>query len=178
MALFLIALSQLSACRNSDRHSSLTTKTVTLTQAQLQSRIGRRFPVTVTKSAVSVTFENPKVILADGSDRIGIDLDVRLKVPLGPVVSGAAAITGDLRYEPSARAFFFRDPEIEKLEIQGLKAEHDQVARKAAQAVAAATLNAIPIYELDHSMTEFAASVMLREVRVKDGVLHISAGLP
>jgi hypothetical protein len=176
--LLLIVLPCLGGCRRSGGSRSLIPQTFTLTQPQLQGRIAPRFPVTLTKSVATVSLENPKVLLRDGSGRIGIELDARVWLPLGQPLAGTAAITGELGYEPSAGAFHFRNPRIDKLDLAGIRPEHDDLARKAAEAVAMATLNAIPVYELNHSMTEFAASVMLRDVTVKNGALHVSVALP
>ena len=176
--LFLIAPPILGGCWRSGGSNSLTPQTVTLTQPQLQARIAPRFPVTVSRSVATVSLENPKVLLLEGSDRIGIELDARVRFPLGKPLAGTAAITGELGYEPSAGAFLFRNPRVDKLDLAGIRPEHDEPARKAAEAVAVATLNAIPLYELNHSMTEFAASVMLRDVTVRNGALHVSVVLP
>ena len=53
------------------------TITISVEREQLQERLDARFPAQREAFLSSVTLENPTVILRDGSDRIGVDLDIR-----------------------------------------------------------------------------------------------------
>jgi hypothetical protein len=164
------------ACRSQGGSSGL--MTISLTQAELQARVAPKFPVTIAKPLVTVTLENPKVLLPEGRDRIGLAVDIRVKLPLGKSVSGKAAALGVPRYDGASRAFYFADPTIETFEVEGMNPEHEQLVRSLVQAAAATTLERVPIYHLDHNYKQIAAAAILKETAVRNSALHLSLGLP
>ena len=70
-----------------------------------------------------VTYSNPKVHLIEGSDRIQFSLSTELTFPLGSerkTVNGDSQVTAGLRYDPDSYEFRLADPEIDKMDIQGI----------------------------------------------------------
>jgi Protein of unknown function (DUF1439) len=170
----LLALS----CRSGSGCSAATYPTIVLTRDELQAKVAPKFPVTIEKPFVTVTLENPTVLLPEGGDRVGLQLDAKVKLPLLEPFVGKAATTGKPSYDPTAKAIYFRELRVEKLELPGLKPEHEELARMATESVAAATLSTLPVYELDHNAKETVASLILKEVVVKAGAVHLTLGPP
>jgi hypothetical protein len=153
------------------------TITVTLTRAQLQKEIAKRFPVTQEKFLITATLRKPEVILREGDERIGLGLEAELKLPVLAPVKGRIAAVGDPVYDSREKAFFFRNPKIEKLGIPGLE-EHPEV-KLAVEALAGPVLQGTPVYRLEgRTLQEVTAEYVLREVSVQDGKLHLTLGLP
>ena len=53
-------------------------KKIVFTQDELQAKVATEFPLKKRKSLVTVNFLNPRILLAPGSDRIGISLDMEV----------------------------------------------------------------------------------------------------
>ena len=94
-------------------------------------------PVVKEKYLSTITLDDPRLVLREGSDRIGIDVRVRTKVPLLAEYTGRVAAAGKLAYRVEEKAFYLEDPTIEKIEIADLKAEHVEKVRAPIEAVAA-----------------------------------------
>jgi Protein of unknown function (DUF1439) len=153
--------------------------TITRTQADLQESVAKRFPVTTEKRLVTVTFRDPKVLLQDGDDRIGLDVETEIRFPFGAPVTGRVASLGRLSYDPSAKAFYFREPIVERLEFPGIEGDRNAIARAALEAVAKPTLESIPVYTLEgRTLKETTAAYLLTEVFVREGKLHLKLGQP
>ena len=156
-----------------------TSITITRTQSDLQESVAKRFPVTTETHLVTVTFRDPKVLLQDGDDRIGLDVETEIQFPFGAPITGRVASLGRLSYDPSAKAFYFREPSIERLEFPGIEGDRKAKARAALAAVAKLTLASIPVYTLaGRTLKETTAEYLLTEVFVREGKLHLTLGQP
>lgn len=155
------------------------TVTITLTQAELEQQLGKRFPLRKTYlELLAVVYENPRVVLTDGSDVLGIGVDARVDVPLKGDVKGGADIRTKLAYDPERSAFVLHDPKVERLELAGLDAKIADRVKDLANVLAVEQLPGIPVYTLkptDGKRT--AARLLLRSVTVRDGVLVLELGL-
>ncbi|MEZ5893145.1 MAG: DUF1439 domain-containing protein [Parvularculaceae bacterium] len=102
----------------------------------LRQQLDSRLPYERTYLAIfDVTLDKPRIDLVEGSDRIAGGVDVQLKARLGQaelVFNGAADMSGGLRYDGDARAFFIDDPQIENLRLPGVP---DSIANKANDAI-------------------------------------------
>lgn len=166
------------ACRSERPDTPGVLEEIALSQPELQARVAPKFPVSVRRSVVTLNLANPKVMLPEGADRIGIELDVNVTIPLLAPIAGKAAVTGALRYDASSRSFFLQDASLDKLDVGGLKPEHTELVRKAVETLARATLENFPIYRLNHNFQEAVAAAILKKAVVRDGALRLSLGLP
>jgi len=155
---------------------------VRISESQINAALTKQFPVSQTLLGVlKLSYENPKVTLPPGADRILLAVDANLSLSLlpgGKNLAGTCLFDSGVRYDPSSASFFLADPRIQKLEIQGLP--QDQVARvtQAALQLGKTQLEATPIYTLDTSdPTLQAAQRFVKDVRVKNGAVEILLGL-
>jgi hypothetical protein len=153
--------------------------TLTMGRDEIQRRLEAKFPVEQQVFVSTVTLEQPRVILREGSDRIGIDLRIRVRAPLLPEYGGQVAVTGKLVYRREETAFFLREPVLEDLVIDGLRAEHAELVRKPAETAASAALETIPVYRLEgRDLEEVGARSLLETVVVRDGKLCATLAIP
>jgi hypothetical protein len=152
---------------------------VRLSRDDIQRRLDTAFPVDQQLLLTRVVLEHPKVILTNGSDRIGVGLDVRVEIPIVGPRSGSVTLSGGIDYRREQKAFFLRDPKLDQVEVQGLTAEQLGPVKGPLESVARGALTVFPIYELkQRNLGENAAEHVLRKVWVKDGNVYAELGLP
>jgi hypothetical protein len=153
--------------------------TVVLERGDIEERLKAKFPVEKERLLSRVLLDDPRLILQDGSDRIGIDVRVKTKVPLLREYTGRMAATGKLAYRFEDKAFYLTEPTIERIEIAGLEAEHVERVRPPIEAVARSVLERFPVYEFKRrTLKEVTAEYVLRAVTVQDGRVHAELALP
>jgi hypothetical protein len=146
------------------------TVTVTVERAEIQQRLQTAFPVEQPLLLGKVTFDNPRVELGAGGDRIGVELDARLELPLLPVYSGKVAVSGKPAYRAAEKAFYLQDATLDRFEIAGLPPAQVERFKGPTTLVARTVLDRTPVYTLEQrNFKEVTAEHVLREVRVKDG---------
>ena len=155
---------------------------LTFTEPELRDRLEDQLPFTETYLFIfQVTLKNPRIDLVSGSDRIAGGLDVVLNLKLGDSetpLGGGVDVSGGLKYLPSEGAFYLDDPVIEQVNIQGLTPSLTNRANQALSSALSQFYRERPIYRLSESdIRQSAAKVVLREVIVKDEVLHVTLGL-
>jgi len=157
---------------------SATTFTVTRTQEELQAKLAPRFPITKEKFLVAVTLSDPKVLLRPEDARLGLDLATQVKTPLGAPLAGRVAVMGVPHYEPDRKAFYLREPRIERVDFPGFDLQRHQKSRAALEAAVGLVLQVTPVYTLEgRNFKEATAKHFLKEVRVADGKVHFTLGL-
>ena len=153
--------------------------TVVIERAEVQERVEAKFPAQMEKYLVHVVLDDPQVLLANGSDRLGLVVRARIKAPFLKEQTGRVGATGKLLYVPEQKAFYLAEPAIERVEVPGLSPEQLAKARGPIEAVARATLDHFPVYELSsRNLKELTARHVLHSVRVRNGQLHAELGLP
>lgn len=153
-----------------------------LTEEQIQQRLDARFPVTKRYLLViGLTFSEPKVELAEGSDRIGFGVTTAVNLTVGGAtkpLGGRAAISSGLRYDPQDFSFYLDDPRIESLHVQGIPVAYIEQVNEGALALAQERINRTKIHTLrPDQFQQAAARLVLKEVTVTDGRLVITLGL-
>jgi hypothetical protein len=155
---------------------------VRISERQINLALAKEFPVSQPLLGLfKLTYENPHVTLPAGSDRVHLALDASLTLSLLPgakTLSGKCLFESGIRYDPGSASFFLADPEIRKLEIQGLPQDQVDRVTQAALQLGQTQLEATPIYTLDTSDPKLqAAQRFVKDVRIKDGAVEVLLGL-
>ena len=152
---------------------------IRIEQDAIQQRLDARFPVEKTRLLTKVTLDHPVVVFQQGSDRIGLKLNVTVAPP-SPIqaVRGQGQITGLLSYTATEGAFYFQEPRVDNLTIDGKTPEEAKALRAPVEWVTGTVLAVHPVYTLDRTdYKELAASLVLRDVRVQEGALEVEMGV-
>jgi hypothetical protein len=169
-ALPFLALVSVAAC-------AAPTITIVRTQPEVQQAVAKHFPISVSKLLASVVLTDPVVILRDGDDRLGLDLNVAVKLPAVPAYSGRVGVLARPFYDPAEKAFYLRDPSVERLDLPGLAGDRRAAVSAAISALAGPALAKVPVYRLEgRNFKEVTAEHFLKEVRVEGGRLRLTLG--
>ena len=156
--------------------------TIKITETQLRERIDDQLPFSEDYLLVfNVTFDNPRVDLLEGAERIAGGLDALVKVKVGSreiPVSSAVDVSGGVRYDATLGAFFLIDPVVENVQMQGLPDRFANGANAALSLALREFYEERPIYTLaDDDFKQSTAKFILRDVVVKNEKLHVTLGL-
>lgn len=122
----LVALAAvLTAC--SSMSSLLGSQNITITQAQLLSRLATQFPMKNQVLGVfDVTAMSPKLALQADTDRVQAQVDITAQDRLfGKSYSGLLGLSFGLRYEPSDYSIRLKNVRIDQIKLNGLPAQYD-----------------------------------------------------
>ncbi len=129
----------------------------------------------------TVTLDNPRIDLVEGSDRVTGGMDAVLNARIGgreEPLGGGIDISGGLRYQPETGEFYLNDPVVEKVRIQGLSETLSNRANRALSLALAEFYQERPIYSLSNLDVKHAtARLFLRNVSVRDETLFVTLGL-
>lgn len=152
---------------------------ITLDRADLQRRVERLFPVVREDPWISVQLHHPAVILREGSDRIGLRL--QMETTAGPqfAMSGVAQVEGKLRFERKAGEFYLDDARMTELVLAGVEQPFVEQIRQVAEVVVRQALQVHPVYALNQTAEakRFMGSE-IKAVTVDDGKLVIELAMP
>ena len=163
--------------------TGLTTE-ITLDEDEINSILADSFPISESYDDVlTLTLENPRVVLEEGSDRmvVGVDASVVLNVPeveLGATLSGSADLETGVDYKPDTGEIILKEPSLVSLTIEGIPQEYTDIATDVANEIVSVTLDGYAIYKIEPEDFETAvASITLQGVKIENGVLVITLGL-
>ena len=151
-------------------------------EAEIQNTLATNLPLTKTYLfIIQVTLENPRVNLENGSNRVNAGLDVVLNITMdqnAQPLGGSVDVSGGVRYASESGEFFLTDPNIERLQIQG-------VSDKYTEKVNTALSKALAEYYLDHPIYTLSAldakqasvRMVLKNVIVENKELVITLGV-
>ncbi|MEP6506239.1 MAG: DUF1439 domain-containing protein [Betaproteobacteria bacterium] len=148
---------------------------IDIDQAQLQARLDARFPQrNCTMLVACLTLSAPVVVLAEGSNRIGLSADVL--VTLGHrEMPGKVAFSGVLRYVRYQGDFYLDDVQIDNFALTGFPPELVQVVKVRGPAAMRRALEGHPIYTLKGDSARAAlAKLAVRDVLVVDGKVRVT----
>ena len=153
-------------------------KRLVFQQEELQQKIEGVFPLQKRKSLLTATLSGPRVLLAEGSDRLGIGLAVKAGLRGGKKHRGEVEVDGELEYRSAQASLFVIKPRVRRLRISDLPSKYQDPVREVVDALVQAYLSEILIYQLkqgDHKHS--LAKLVLRAVQVEDGALVVELGL-
>lgn len=156
--------------------------TLTLTQAELETRLAAKFPMTRKHLMLfEVTYSNPRIVLNSGTDRLRFAMDAELNNMAGQTghrLRGTAEVTGGLRYDAERYEFYLTEPKVERIDVEGIPESVAAKVEPAFQTLAQEALERAPIYKLRPTDIEkVTARTVLKRVAVKDGNLIVVLGL-
>lgn len=125
------------------------TSEFTLTQAELQERIGRKFPLNRRVARVfDVQLTNPRTTLDAANNRLITQIDARIttQIFMADPVLVTFAVNSGLKYQSSTRALLLDSPTAERIEISGVPARYSGELQAVGAHVAAQVLTDYPLY--------------------------------
>jgi Protein of unknown function (DUF1439) len=152
-----------------------------LSAAQLQERIAQKFPIRECYLlVVCLDLQEPKVILTEGSDKLGISARANINIAgQDKVLESAVEFYGKLRYDPTATAFYLDDLEARQLQVTGVPEMYAARIAEFVPLMLRKRLAAQPIYTLRDSIQhEALARMALQDIRVENGKLRLMLGVP
>lgn len=151
---------------------------VHLSQAQLQEKVEKAFPVERRQAFVEMTFRHPQVLLAGSGDRIGLALNVQVDVPGMGVLQGRMGADGGLAYRADRGEIIIVDARLTELDVAGLPKRYSKALSKVAARVAQRYFAEVPVHRLDQNdFKESLARLVLKSVEVRDGEVVSMIGL-
>jgi len=148
--------------------------TLEITEAEIQAKISAMMPLEKKQFFVTVRLSDPKVELIKGSDRIGLYLNVEAKLPGIAKGAGRGRVTGRIAYNVDQGAFYFKDAQIEHLEIDKLAPKYAETVKFLAQSVVSKSMSQYPVYQFKETdMKQRMAKATLESVEIKDQRLFV-----
>lgn len=151
-------------------------------EIQIKEKLNQQLPFTKTYLVIfHVTFDNPRVDLEDGTNRInaglGVGLNIRIdneSLPLG----GTIDVSGGVKYVPGKGEFFLTDPAIERLSIQGVPEQYSKKVNWVLTKALGEFYTKYPVYSLKSSdLKHLAAKTVLKNVAIENSELVVTLGI-
>jgi Protein of unknown function (DUF1439) len=172
--IYLILLVALSALLTSCGYGYSDGKlTLDFSAAQIQSAIAPKFPQENCPTPVTcIKLQNPKVSLAENSDRITMAFDTSITLLQQPM-TGTSVVSSKPRYQTSTGEIYLDDTKIQDLKLQGLSSNVTNSIMQYGSILAQAALQRTPIYSFKSGQAEKIAKMGIADVRVVDGKLRV-----
>ena len=153
--------------------------TVTLTATDIQQSLHRKLPISKTKLLVTAKVRTLDVEFTEGDNRILLRPEVDLSIVGQSALRGRAVVAGQIRYAPETGEFFFDNPRVTDLTIDGLPESLRATAEEVIARCAESYLASAPVYRLKQTdFKQSLAKMVLKSVRVGNGRLEIVIGIP
>jgi len=152
--------------------------TLEITEAEIQEKVSAIMPIEKTKFFMRVKLSEPKVDLLKTGNRMALHLNVETSIPNVVKGSGRGKVSGNLSYDESEGAFYFKDAKIDAMEIDGLPQKYADKVKKIAEAILTKALGKYPVYKFtDKDVKQKIAKSTLQSLEVRDEVLLVTLGL-
>ena len=147
--------------------------TLDFSAAQIQNAIAPKFPQENCPTPVTcIKLQNPKVSLAENSDRITMAFDTSITLLQQPM-TGTSVVSSKPRYQTSTGEIYLDDTKIQDLKLQGLSSNVTNSIMQYGSILAQAALQRTPIYSFKSGQAEKIAKMGVADVRVVDGKLRV-----
>ena len=168
----LVALSigsLLSACGFADGKLTLD-----FSAKQIEDAIAPKFPAENCPLPVTcIKLQNPKITLADASDRITLSFDTAVSL-LGQPTTGTAVVSAKPRYQAATGEIFLDDSRIENLIFKSVPPNITDLITQYGSLLAKQSLERTPIYSFKNAQADKIAKMGIADVRVVDGKLRVA----
>ena len=152
--------------------------THSFSEAELQQEIEKVMPIVKKKYFLTMTLSNPQIDLIEGRNELGLKSNLNVVAPGGLKGDGIAHIAGTLEYNKEQGAFYFKNPRLLELSLNGVPPELLPDIKKAAQSSLTRTLSKRPVYTLkDTDVKQQIAKSTLDSIEVKNNELQIHFSL-
>ena len=153
--------------------------TISLTASDIQQSLQRKLPISKSKLLVTATVRALDVEFMESDNRILLRPEVDLSLVGQSALRGRAVVAGQIRYAPETSEFFFDDPMVVEVAIEGLPASLRPTAEEIIARCAEGYLATTPVYRLRQSdFKQSLAKMILKSVRARNGRLEIVIGTP
>lgn len=175
--LLLIPVLMFSAC------DYFTKITLRFSQAEVQKWIEPAFPIKKRdKFVYEIVLKNPKVLLKEGSDEIGVRLKLNVNLLGQPVLTTDLLVDGGLSYNPTKGELYLTQLKIKEPDLAPLLRKIKPLGEIDIEPLIVMLLQEqfkqIPLYRLDSSKFEQSlAQAFLKDVTIKNGQLVMEFSL-
>ncbi len=167
VALSIVAL--LSACGYADGKLTLD-----FSAKQIEDAIAPKFPAENCPTPITcIKLQNPKITLADASDRITLSFDTAVSL-LGQPTTGTAVVSAKPRYQATTGEIFLNDSRIENLLFKDVPPKITDAITQYGSVLAKQSLERTPIYSFKNAQADKIAKMGIADVRVVDGKLRVA----
>ena len=137
-----------------------------------------RFPLREKELLYALSVREPKLLLNENSDRIGLSVEVQIGILGGKKIAGSLTADASLRYDAAQTAFFLDNPRVTDVRIPGLpKTIADKVPGVATIALQG-VLKEKPVYRLtDEDAGLFVLRRTLKAVKIRSGQVEATLGV-
>lgn len=152
--------------------------TIEIPEAELQQKVSAMMPLERKMYFITVTLTEPEVKLLGQTNRIGIASRIEASIPGGIKGSGRVALNGTLSYQSKSGEFYYTDPVITDLQVDGLPKKYLPQVRSITQVLLENALAVHPVYTLsDTNLKQALAKAVLKSITVTDGKLVVVLGI-
>ena len=152
--------------------------TQNFTQAELQQEVEKVMPIVKKKYFMTITLSDPKIDLIEGSDELGLKSHINVGAPGGLQGDGIVHVVGQLDYNQTEGALYFKNARLIELSLNGVPPEIQPELKKIAQSSLTRTLSQRPVYVLnDQDVKQKIAKATLQSIIVKNQELEITFGI-
>jgi hypothetical protein len=158
------------ACRRALAGFNFFNSEYTVTRAELQRLIARRFPLMRRYGALfSVSLSDPQLSLDAAANRIAIAAKVTIASVLLPQpVDGQLAISSALRYDPSTHALRLEQPNADRITLEGVDGQDAERLQRIGAVVAQELLQGQAL----HTFRADELTVGLKTYEIGDITVH------
>jgi hypothetical protein len=147
--------------------------TLNFTQAQLQEQLALRFPAKKCVLAGCVELMTPRLLLTDGSDRLGIETSFVATIGTR-TMPGTAKFSGRPTYEQGSGNVYLQDVQVTEFQMTGNASDFNEAMKVRGSGIVAAIMNRFPLYSVQsHPKYGAIAKLALKRVGVVNGQLQV-----
>lgn len=153
--------------------------TVTFTEAEIQKKIGRKFPKEEKiLDYIPVTINEPIVKLLGDSKRVQLSVDASISIPFLAKEEFTGIFTSSLRYEKDDHSLRISDLTVENISTSRLPKGLEEPIRAALTIAARKYLDDHIVYTLKpKDYKGKMAELLLQKIKIKNGRLEVVLGL-
>ncbi len=152
---------------------------VELSKDDIQQQVNRYFPLEQATPLSKLSYSNPVVILNPSTNRIGLEVSIRIEVPGILPVEGRGQIDGNLEYRQQTQQFYLHDPKLTNVRFANSSHELASVVQQIVTNISQQSLPLILVYDLkDDDLRQKMAKSVMKAVRVKEGKIYLDLELP